>query len=341
MKIFVYEYITSGGPLEDGVNQPFPRSLLREGHAMLEALARDFAAIDGIEVTVMVDARIESDISFGNRQWIKSSADHHLWFDRLAGDAEKTVVIAPEFDGILYDRTCRVVACRGTLLGPSPDIVELTSDKHRTSQHLAAAGIPIVPGRRLSVGDRLPADAAYPAVLKRLDGAGSLDVVRIDDAGQAGRFGELPHAARLEPYLPGLAASVSVLCGPQQRIALIPCCQRLSQDGRFQYAGGHTLQDEEVADRARRLAQAAVETLESPLGYVGVDLLLGDTAADDIVLEINPRLTTSYVGLRAAYPQNLADAMLQVADGRRIALPEVVRSIEFDADGAVRFAPDA
>jgi predicted ATP-grasp superfamily ATP-dependent carboligase len=42
--------------------------------------------------------------------------------------------------------------------------------------------------------------------------------------------------------------------------------------------------------------------LPQPLGYLGVDLILGEdgNGAVDCVVEINPRLTTSYVGLQAA-----------------------------------------
>ena len=53
------------------------------------------------------------------------------------------------------------------------------------------------------------------------------------------------------------------------------------------------------------------------VGYVGVDLVLGrePDGSEDVVIEINPRLTTSYVGLRAAARTNLAEAMWQVAQG--------------------------
>jgi predicted ATP-grasp superfamily ATP-dependent carboligase len=47
-----------------------------------------------------------------------------------------------------------------------------------------------------------------------------------------------------------------------------------------------------------------------------VDVILGDGPAGDVVVEINPRLTTSYVGLRALAVDNLVAAMLRVAEGR-------------------------
>ncbi len=74
------------------------------------------------------------------------------------------------------------------------------------------------------------------------------------------------------------------------------------------------------------------------MGYLGVDLILGDhdDGSRDFVIEINPRLTTSYVGLRAASRSNLAQAMLDVAGGRLPTLSFHNEPIEFDADGTVR-----
>jgi predicted ATP-grasp superfamily ATP-dependent carboligase len=89
--------------------------------------------------------------------------------------------------------------------------------------------------------------------------------------------------------------------------------------------------------RARRLASDAVKTLPAPLGYIGVDLILGEAAdgSGDCVIEINPRLTTSYVGLRAACRANLAMAMLAIAAGHSATLSFRPQLIEFAADGTI------
>ena len=95
-----------------------------------------------------------------------------------------------------------------------------------------------------------------------------------------------------------------------------------------------------LAERATRLARAAIDTLPAPLGYLGVDLVLGDdpTGREDVVIEINPRLTTSYVGLRAACRDNLAAAMLAVATGECPALSFDPTPLQFDASGHVQSA---
>jgi hypothetical protein len=137
-----------------------------------------------------------------------------------------------------------------------------------------------------------------------------------------------------------MPASVAMLCGPGDlRLALPPCRQRLSDDRRFAYLGGALPLAAEEALRARALAQRAAAALPGAFGYLGVDLVLGAPAdgAGDVVIEVNPRLTTSYVGLRAACQGNLAEAMLDVAEGRLPrAPPAASRAVTFDAEGVVR-----
>ncbi len=50
-------------------------------------------------------------------------------------------------------------------------------------------------------------------------------------------------------------------------------------------------------------------------GFVGLDLLLGDCVSEDCVIEINPRLTTSYVGLRRMIHGNLAARLFDLETG--------------------------
>jgi predicted ATP-grasp superfamily ATP-dependent carboligase len=82
----------------------------------------------------------------------------------------------------------------------------------------------------------------------------------------------------------------------------------------------------------------AARALPEARGYIGVDLVLGKAAdgSRDYVIEINPRLTTSYIGLRAASQMNLAAAMVDACRGRRPDLCFDHSPLEFDADGCVR-----
>jgi predicted ATP-grasp superfamily ATP-dependent carboligase len=109
----------------------------------------------------------------------------------------------------------------------------------------------------------------------------------------------------------------------------------LSTDGRFHYGGGRLPLSPELNERATRLARRALETVSGWRGYVGVDLVVGEATdgGQDWVIEINPRLTTSYIGLRVLAKSNLAEAML------RIAIGEPVRPLNW-REGRVQFTSD-
>jgi predicted ATP-grasp superfamily ATP-dependent carboligase len=89
-----------------------------------------------------------------------------------------------------------------------------------------------------------------------------------------------------------------------------------------------------------RLSQQAIEGVPDLLGYFGVDLLLADTAetdAPDVAVEINPRLTTSYLGLRALSRKNLVTMMLALARGDPILPAWKPGNVEFTPDGQLRW----
>jgi predicted ATP-grasp superfamily ATP-dependent carboligase len=222
-------------------------------------------------------------------------------------------------------------------MSPSPEFIGIAADKHRTSESLAAAGVPTAYGIALEPEEPLPADFLYPAVLKPADGAGSQDTYIV------GGPHDVPPAyawrRRLERYMPGLPASVAMLCGPGGNITLMPCKQRLSDDGRLRYLGGELPLAAGLADRAVALAQRAIAALPVAVGYIGIDLVLGRDphGIEDAVIEINPRLTTSYVGLRAAAQSNLAESMWQIALGETQCVSFAERPLEFDPAGNVSF----
>lgn len=334
MRIFVYELVTGGGLL--GGNAPPSSSLFREARAMVTALAADFAAIEGVEVAALRDARL-ADLQFPGCTVhdVATPKQERDEFDRLAARSDWSVMIAPETDGALLDRATAVLAAGGRLLGPPTALIRLASDKHETALRLAAAGERVPAGRVLPAGEPLPFDFPYPAVLKPQGGAGSQEVRLVPGAETSIPPSSKPR--RLERYHPGLAASVAVLCGPKGHVALPPCRQRLGGESGFAYLGGALPLDGTLTERATRLALAAISALEAPLGYIGVDLVLGDDplGADDVVVEINPRLTTSYVGLRAATGQNLAAAMCQIASGQPVSLLFRSQALQYDADGTI------
>jgi predicted ATP-grasp superfamily ATP-dependent carboligase len=261
-------------------------------------------------------------------------------FRELAAEADYTLVIAPEFNDILATRCRWVEEVQGRLLGPSSPAVRLAGDKLALGQHLQEHRIPTPPCEVFSTGKFSPS-FAFPVVCKPRFGAGSLTTFLVHDAIEwAGCQDQLqaerwPGEMLAQPFVPGQAASVAFLIGPHHRLTLLAGAQNLSADGRFHYRGGTIPLRPELADRAVRLASRGVEAVPGLLGYVGVDLVLGgnENGSQDWLIEINPRLTTSYIGLRALAKSNLAEAMLRLAAG------EILPPLDWHP-GLVSFQPD-
>ncbi len=311
MRVFVYEYTCASAAADT--------SLHAEGRAMLAAVLDDFRRVPGVEPVTL-------------------PADEELAFRDLARASDATLLIAPEFDDILYHRCRWAEEAGGRLLGPSSAAVRTTADKVFLAELLCRRGVPTPPC--LSPSREA---LTFPAVLKPRDGAGSQATFLVRNsedlpvclarAAEDGWRGELV----IQPFVPGLAASVAFLVGPRGAVPLLPAAQDLSDDGRFRYLGGSLPLADDLAGRAVRIGRRAVEAVEGLRGYVGVDLVLGDSADGDRVIEINPRLTTSYVGLRALARTNLAGAMLRVAAGEEARLAWRAGKVSFRADGtAVR-----
>lgn len=338
--VVLYEFVTGGGWRSAYSDQLCPASLMTEGQAMLMALASDFGRLPEVDTRVIC--------SGGNsRLWAGmlgcEAIDAGDRTDRMvlaeaAAQADWTLVVAPEFDGRLSERAAWVTRAGGKLLGCSLSSILLTADKHATAVHLGMRDIPVPEGSKIVGGTQLPHPLPWKrSVLKPRYGAGSQGIYLLDDE-HALRATTWPIDMRLECFMPGQAASVAALCGPVGVFPLPACRQEISQDGQFQYLGGSSPLEAPLAARASRLAVAALSSIPGLLGYVGVDMVLGDHpgGGQDAVIEINPRLTTSYVGLRSLSTTNLAQGMLDVAEGRSPVLAFHSGRITFTAAGEVR-----
>jgi predicted ATP-grasp superfamily ATP-dependent carboligase len=334
MQVFVYEYNCSRCP---------DSALRTEGWAMLRALLEDFSRVPHVETSTLLHESCTQALPPRVHRFV-TPANEAEAFHALARAADYTLVIAPEFDGILLAR-CRWVLDAGSrLLGPSPPAVELTGDKLALGRHFQDCGVP-TPASYPADPEPVLSSDVFPLVWKPRHGAGSQATFLVrgmaelrqsaDRARKEGWEGE----ALLQRYTPGLAASVAFLIGPRRKAVLAPAAQRLSEDGRFHYLGGVVPLSEDLALRALFLAERAVAAVPGLHGYVGVDLVLGRAVdgRQDVVIEINPRPTTSYVGLRALARENIAECMLALAEGQEVArLRWYPGTVQFRPDGSVR-----
>jgi predicted ATP-grasp superfamily ATP-dependent carboligase len=282
MRLFLYEHITAT------VADP-SSSLFLEGRAMRDALAEDLRRIDDVEL-------VEFDPALG--------------FDGCLERADVAWVIAPEFDHILIDFAQRVEHSGRTLIGPTSAAIRLASDKLMLHDHWKRHGLPTPETRR---ADRFPEWTwDLPWIVKPIDGAGSTATTIVrnvrDWPGAIRRGTEAGFTSDrliVQPWHSGTACSVSLIHGQP----LQPMIQVLEGDNELAYVGGRYEADW-ASDRLIPMAMQAISSVPGLQGYVGVDLIDAGDPSGPVAIEINPRLTTSYVGLRLMTDENLAERVL-------------------------------
>ncbi len=193
-------------------------------------------------------------------------------------------------------------------------------------------------------------------VIKPRDGAGSWLTLRVrtdspeewQRAAMAYAAAGVAHKALIQPFIEGLPLSVGCHCQHDGEVEVFPIGQqRLSRD--FEYLGGSIPASlpASTATAVQELVRRACATIPGLNGHIGFDLLLPDAdPTRPLIVEINPRLTTSYVGYRRLSASNLAARWLHGANLLKDAnisprslspLEWSPRRIEFDASGNTRF----
>jgi tyramine---L-glutamate ligase len=312
---------------------------------MRRALAADFAALPdpGARVVVTVDARWPDEP--GPWTTIRMDASRSdQWIADVARQADYTVLIAPETMGLLARLATGLESAGARSLGCSARSMELTGNKARLADWLKARGIATPSCRTVVPALRLPPDASYPAVLKPVDGAGSVDTYWVAHAADIPFTALAMPVALLQPFHAGIPMSASFLVA-EDRVWLIGIGrQRITIRGsRFTYQGGFI---PVPCDPAELTLGRAVESVAGLRGFVGVDFFWEPDLGETTVLEINPRATTSFVGLSQLLPAgSLAAAWLAACGVPGFEsdllenLADIVRRqppVCFDADGTIR-----
>lgn len=282
MKVYLHEAVTGGSM----AGQELAPSLVREAEMMVRTLTAD---LEEAGATVVMD-QVEG--------------------------ADAAWIIAPETGGLLEQLSRRALDAGVRLLGSSPAAIAIAASKLATAERLELAGLPVVP--TFTVTDELP---LYPGrwVVKPDDGAGADNTIRCWDAESAQDL--LRDGLVAQPWIGGESLSLSLLCdGANTRLMSINRQEIAVDDDRVSLAA---LVVNAVTDREgffAEMGQAVVAAFPGLYGWIGVDFIMAEGMP--MILDVNPRLTTSYCGLRAARGINPAALLLATLEGKTLPLPD-------------------
>ena len=146
MRIFVFEYITGGGLLDE----PLTPSLVPEGDLMRRALVANLADLPEVQLVTTCDHRIAATKLNAEIHRLHSRHEFEALWTNILNKVDAVWPIAPETNGILENLSNNVIMADKVLLNSRPNAVSVTASKCKTIRHLADHGIPVVPTRRLN-----------------------------------------------------------------------------------------------------------------------------------------------------------------------------------------------
>lgn len=303
MNILIFEYITGGGM----VGEVLPASLVKEGELMLKAIARDLSEIPDVQVSVLRDYRLTTNERSMSDYIVTDESNYTEIIEAVADKVDALMVVAPESNGLLA-KLCNEYSNREfLLLNSSPECVELTSDKFKTYNYLNEFRIPQIPTYQINDIELIESEKI---IVKPNDGVGCENIYLIEDKQE---LDDLLRSTSinnyiLQPYIQGKNASLSLLCwGGECRILSANIQNIKVIDDCLELEG--CMVNALDRDAFVQFSDEIIQSLPELRGYVGVDIVI--TEDEILLVEINPRLTTSYAGLRSACGLNVAELILK------------------------------
>jgi tyramine---L-glutamate ligase len=278
-------------------------ALAPEGAAMLETLMKSFERC-GYEVV------------------LPGSGDFAAEIERLAPGCAMGLVIAPDH---LLARYTQILEHHTHNLGCSFMTIALCANKVQTEKILRAHGLPVP--AEVSAGKRM---------IKPVKGCGAQGV-RISD----GPVGEGEFS---QQYIEGEHFSVSLVASrvigdacayytgkPPLVLAVNRQLIGHAADGAIHYLGGETPVHPDRETEIIELAKNAILLLGGQ-GYCGVDVVVADRI---YIVDVNPRITTSLVGIAACMKEEIAEILVDASKGGGPDQVHLAGSVRFDTHGKV------
>ena len=302
MKHFLFEFITGGGL----TGQTLPDSLIREGRIMVKTILKELIACGNKKITITKDCRVESFSQNITEETIKIPLGEILY--KLIKKSDICWLIAPETRNCLYDLTDLFQKNASIFIGSDSSAVKLTTSKLVTCNVLENANIS-TPNTE-SLNGVIP-DSKNGWIIKPDDGVGAENCIYISDKQQLEEnilIKEIDNYV-IQPFIDGEHMSMSLLVY-NKNIQLLSCNrQEISfENNQVNLEGIGVNEYLLYENEMRELATIIVAEIPGLSGYVGIDLIRSNNIF--FVIDINPRLTTSYAGISASLGINITERLV-------------------------------
>jgi predicted ATP-grasp superfamily ATP-dependent carboligase len=330
LRFLIYEHVSGGG----FADEPIPCGVLSEGFGMLRTLISDFK-VAGHYVTTLLDsriARLNPPLGADCIVPVFSSREAQAAIRKVSESADAAYVIAPETEGVLQSLVESVEQTGVASLNCPASTIGKVVDKAVLHEALKKLGVSTPETMVFNVADGVEeikwavhGRLRFPLIFKSSNDVGCCGLSVVKNARQvAGAVGKIKRESSSKRFLAqelikGAAASVSLISTGSEALSISLNRQDVTigaPDKISSYNGGLVPFDHPLRRRAFAVAEKIVKSFRNLRGYVGVDLIL--TEEEAVAIEVNPRLTTSYIGLRRVVNFNPAEAIVNAVLKRKL-----------------------
>lgn len=339
-EILLWEYLSGGGLAKGFLSS----SLLCEGVAMLRAIARDFAEA-GFKLTIPLDTRLISlkqCLPQSHFVLITSETNIHDILKREATRTGAFFIIAPEFDSILFSYTSMLEAIAQNWGCPS-SFIKVFGNKWDTWKFWKSRGVStpltweLPPSTSKEQVIQILQSCENKFIIKPASGAGadntfSCSLVDMQDARYSlSIMRKISEGGCLaQKFIPGIVCSANFIV-VQNEIKTIGINDQIvelgtSPEQQSRYLGGispaQSLLKFMTPETIQRALKPLIDSFPSlERGLFGVDFICD---LDGVLhfIEVNSRLTTSYVAVAQVLGHNPISLMLK---GTPPSLPDILQ----------------
>ena len=250
---------------------------------------------------------------------LTASDNWHTMLEAEIGRADAYIPLAPERDKLLEQLCFKAEQTDCILLNTSAQTVNETANKQYTLKRLAFHRIPCLSCCPI---DECIFPRSEDVVIKPNYGVACEHTFLIR-AGDTPTPAQRQHAQICQPYLRGTNASLSVIYARDSKPCILGVNRQettIDDNGYFQLDACHVNVLAHLELDFEGLAAAVQECFAGLLGYVGIDFIIHDGIP--YILEINPRLTTSFVGLARTTGINPCAMLLAAVHGKPLPCPK-------------------
>jgi predicted ATP-grasp superfamily ATP-dependent carboligase len=308
----------SGGGLSEKTLQS---STLSEGYALLNAVLEGFKNMQYKTVTLL-DSRLaifKPRLFADDIHLVNTQSELIKKFKAVLQNVEYCIVIAPAARGILRYFLFLVLKAGVKSLNCEPSTTNRVCNKKSLMKKLKKESIPVPQTEILNELDgvrkarELSKEIGYPVVFKPVEAVSCEGLSLVKDPSHIpGAINKIKKIGGkeclIQEYVSGLPSSVSLITNGKEVFPLTLNYQFVNialPSGDSAYIGGIVPFNHTLRSRAFNISKKTIDLFDGLRGYIGIDMIL--TKNRPLIIEVNPRLTTSYVGLKRATDSNLSE----------------------------------